>query len=143
MRRLVWMSILVAASCASQQRKQPEATQPEAANGWTPVQEAELHGRCVGGWLAHDAEPSAANALCGCVTPRLTRAFPYSWFNDGKEMSPSEARTISDIHVACAKELALSTPGGAGPALGPGEAPDQDQDGAPDPADEGTGSGQL
>ncbi len=133
------MSILIAASCASQQRGQPEA-QPQATNGWTPVQEAELHGRCVGGWLAHDAEPSAANALCGCVTPRLTRAFPYSWFNDGKEMSPSEARTISDIHVACAKELALSTPG-VGAAPGTDEAPDQG--GLPDPAAEGTGSGQL
>lgn len=131
MARTVVAVLVLVMGCAAQQRPASDDI-----NGWTPVQQAELHGRCVGGWLAHHVEAAVADALCTCVTPMFARKFSYSWLADGRQIKPEEAQAIHEMQRSCVKELAMARP--QPDPRSPGNAPDGESRSI---RDEGTGSG--
>lgn len=109
MRRTTWVVIGMAlVACAARQQPKAEASH---ANGWSPVEEAEVHGRCLAGSVHQGMEQRSADRMCNCVVPRLAQDFSFEWFNDGEQVTPEEARKIRAVHDTCARELALSVPG--------------------------------
>ncbi len=105
--RWAWLGVLaVLAACAA---RQPAPAEAKKANGWKDVEVAEIHGRCYAGWVDRGIEGPKASAMCDCIVPQLTDRYSFGWFNDGQQVTPTEAHHIQGIQEACARKVATRT----------------------------------
>ena len=54
--------------------------------------------------------------MCSCVIPQLTDTFSFRWFNDGREVTPTEADKIKGIEESCVRKFGGRSPKGRAPS---------------------------